>query len=142
MKTAVPPALLVRDLRDDRRHVERLRAEPERAARDGRDERHLVAVGELPVGRGVLAVHGVEQAGGSSPSSSARPDVAHARDAVEFTLRPARALAQAGEETHTDLHHDESRHYDRGAGSRAGRWCDVRNLFARDAAVRLTFPTS
>ena len=54
--------LLVRDLRDDRRYVERLLAEPERPAGDGRDQRHLVAVGELPVGRGVLAVHGVEQA--------------------------------------------------------------------------------
>ena len=42
---------LVRDLRDDGRHVERLRAEPERAARDGRDERHLVAVGQLAIGR-------------------------------------------------------------------------------------------
>ena len=42
---------LVRHLRDDGRHVERLRAEPERAAGDGRDERHLVAVGELAVGR-------------------------------------------------------------------------------------------
>ena len=42
---------LVGDLGDDRRQVERLGAEPEGAARDGRDERHLVAVGELPLGR-------------------------------------------------------------------------------------------
>ncbi len=38
---------LISHLRHDGSHVERLRAEPEGAARDGRDERHLVAVGEL-----------------------------------------------------------------------------------------------
>ena len=117
--------LLVRDLRDDRRHVERLRAEPERPARDGRDERHLVAVGQLPVGRGVLAVHGVEQARRLVAELEQRPDVGNAFDAVEIPLRPAGPLAQSREEAHADLHHHESRHYDRRAGSRTGRWRDV-----------------
>ena len=93
-------------------------------------------------GGGVLAVDGVEQARRLVAELERRPDVADAFDAVEIALRPAGTLAQAGEETHADLHHDESRHYDRGAGSRSGRWCDVQNRFARDAAVRLTFPPS
>ena len=128
-KTAVPPARSSATSAMTAAEVERLRAEPEGAARYGRDERHLVAVGQLPVGRGVLAVHGVEEARRLVSELERGPDVAHALDAVELSLRPAGALAQAGEETHADLHHDESRHYDRGAGSRAGRWCDDRNLF-------------
>jgi hypothetical protein len=72
------------------------------------------------VGRGVLAVHGVEQAARFVSEIERRPNVADPIDAVEITLRPAGTLPQAGEETHADLHHDESRHYDRAAGSRSG----------------------
>ena len=115
---------LVGHLGDDGRWVERLLAEPVGASGHGRDQRHLVAVGQLPVGRGVLAVDRVEQALRLRAEIERSPHVANPIDAVEVALGPASALAQAGEESHPDLHHDDSRHYDRGTGSRAGR-CDM-----------------
>ncbi len=116
---------IVRNLGDHGRRVERLLAETKSAARDRWDERHLVAVGELTLRRRVRAVHGVEQTRRLLAELEPWPHVANAVDAVEIALRPSGPLAQAGEESHADLHHDDSRHYDRRAGSRAGRWCYV-----------------
>ena len=114
---------LVGDLGDHGCGVERLRAEPEGAAGHGRDQRHLVPVGQLALGRRVLAVDGVEQPRRLFAEIEPRPHVSDAFDGVELALRPAGPLAQAGEQPDADLHHDDSRHYDRRAGSRAGRWC-------------------
>jgi hypothetical protein len=82
---------------DDAVERERLLAEQERAARHGRDQRDLVAVGERAVARRVLLVDRVEEAVGLVAQVERGPDVG-ARRGVDVAPRPARALAQAGEE--------------------------------------------
>src|SRR5438445_7933393 len=92
------------DFPDGREQVERLVAEPEVAAADRRDERDLVAVAQLPLGPGVLAVDGVEQAVRLAAQLELRPDVADVHDAVDLALRPAGLLAKPGEEADADAH--------------------------------------
>src|SRR5439155_14319329 len=76
----------------------------EGAPADGRDERHLVAVGELVPALRVAAVHGVEQAGRLVAEPERRPDVLHPRHVLELEARAAGAFPQAGEETDGDAH--------------------------------------
>jgi hypothetical protein len=85
-------------------YVERLVGEAEGAAAHGRDERHLVAVGELVSGLDVAAVHGVEDAGRLVAEPERRPDVLHARNVLELEARAAGAFPQAGEEADGDAH--------------------------------------
>src|SRR5262245_31464874 len=96
---------LVGHLCGDGLERKRLLGHPERAARDRRDQRHLVAVMELAIRVGVLAVDGVEKAGGLLAEPERGPHVRDGRD-VELALRPARLLAQAGEEA--DANHRRS----------------------------------
>ena len=62
VNVATAPARSAAHLRDGRVERERLVRHDERAARDGRDQRDLVAVRELAVALGVLPVDRVEQA--------------------------------------------------------------------------------
>src|SRR5205823_3689424 len=73
---------LVGDLLDDRLEREPLFGDAERAARDGRDQRHLVAVGELLLALGIPAVDRVEQPVRLVAEPERGPDLAHPRDAL------------------------------------------------------------
>src|SRR2546429_2806079 len=111
------------DLRDHGVHVERLLAEPDRAARDRRDQRHLVAVAERPVAVGVLLVDGVEEAGRLVAEAEGGPDLGDRRR-LDLARRPAGALAQAGEET--DTHPARHRSPDYAAASSSSRFSNSR----------------
>ena len=101
VNVAIAPARVVAHLVDDPVERERLVAEQERAARDGRDHRDLVAVGELPLARGVLLVDRVEKPVRLVAEPQGRPHVGDRRS-LDLALRPAGALAQAGEEADID----------------------------------------
>src|SRR5437763_15123647 len=89
---------------DDGIEGQRLGAEPEGPAGHGRDDGELVALGELMLAAHVFLVHRVEQAVGLRAEAEHRPDVVHARDAIDVPLRPTRVLPQAGKQPHPDLH--------------------------------------
>ena len=102
-KVAIAPASSVATSLDDGVERDGLLGEDERAAGDGRDQRDDVAVGELVVGRRVLLVDRVEQALGLV----AEVELAHTsatRVGVDLACRPARLLAQPGEEPHRHAH--------------------------------------
>jgi methylmalonyl-CoA mutase, N-terminal domain len=98
------PGALVHYLAYHRVERERLLGDSKRAARDRRDQRHLVAVGELAPGVRVLAVDGVEQPVRLVAQAEGRPDIGHARDAGELALRVAGPLPQPGKQPHLDSH--------------------------------------
>ena len=104
MNVATAPASSGRDLLDDGLERQRLLAQQEGAARDGRDQRHLVAVRELVVALDVRLVQRVQQSRRLVAEVERSPDVTDPRDAVDVALRPARALAQTGEQPHLDSH--------------------------------------
>ena len=83
---------------------ERRVGEDERAAGDGRDQRHLVAVGEQRVPLGVLAVDRVDEPGGLVAEPERGPDVVDRRAVVELERRlplPARSRSAANSLTAT-----------------------------------------
>src|SRR5439155_15884342 len=82
---------------------QRLLREPERAAGHRRDQRHLVAVAQLSIARGVLLVHGVEQALRFRAEVELVPDVPDTRR-VDLACRPTGTLAQSGEQTDRHPH--------------------------------------
>ena len=92
------------DLVDDGFEREGLVAEEERAAGDRRDQRDLVPVGQLVAALDVRLVHGVDEPARLVAEVERRPHVVDARDVFDVALRPARALAQAGEQPHVDSH--------------------------------------
>ena len=95
---------------DQAAEVDRLRAEQHErlvgAARDGRDDRHLVAVAQGRRALGVLAVDGVREPGGLAADLERGEDVAGrgALGQVELTLSGTRAFPQRGEEPHGHAH--------------------------------------
>src|SRR5262249_44004580 len=95
--------LVVSHLVDDAVERKRLLAQQERAAGDGRDEGDLVTVGERGIARGVLLVDRVQQAVRLVTEAERVPDLADG-GRVDLALRPARPLAQAGEEAHAHRH--------------------------------------
>ena len=103
-KVAIAPASSLATSRDDLVERERLLGQDERAARDRRDQRDDVALGELVVARGVLAVDRVEQSLRLVAEIERRPDVGDVRDAVDLALRPAGTLAETGEQPHRHTH--------------------------------------
>ena len=91
---------LVGDLGDDGLERERLLGQPEGAAGDGRDQRDLVAVGELPLALGVLAVDGVEQARRLVAEPERGPHVGDAsRPSSSRSDQPARSRRPAKRRT-------------------------------------------
>jgi len=72
-----------------------------KAPPDGRDQRDLVAVPQLALAVGVLAVDRVEQTAGLLAQPERGPDVGDGRS-LELSLRPARPLAQAREKAYAD----------------------------------------
>jgi len=90
------------DLLDDGLERERRGGKEERAAADGRNQRDLVAVVELPLPVGVLAVDGVEQPRRLVAELEPRPDVADAGDPVQLALGPAGALTEPREQPNPD----------------------------------------
>src|SRR5581483_128658 len=87
-----PAGARIRDLPDHRPRVDRLLGEAEGAAGDGRDQRHLVAVGERGLAVGVALVDRVEQARRLVSEPELRPDLGDARG-LELALGPPGALA-------------------------------------------------
>ena len=85
---------------------ERLLGEPEGAAGDGRDQRHLVARGEHAVARGVGLVDGDEQARRLVAEGERRPHVSRGRALGKLDLGRARPrqLPQSREQADTDPH--------------------------------------
>ena len=96
---AIAPASSLATSRDDGVERDGLLGEDERAARDRRDQRDHVAVGELVLGGRVLLVDRVEQARGLVAELELAPDVGDAVG-VDLARRPARLLAQPREESH------------------------------------------
>ena len=92
------------DLAQHGRDVERAFDEAERAAADGRDDRHLVAVRELMPRLDVLPVDGVEQPRRLVAETEGGPDVLDAGDVVELETRAPGAFPEAGEEADGDAH--------------------------------------
>ena len=89
-KLATAPAPGILDLAQHGGDVERAVDEPERASAHRRDQRHLVAVGELVVALDVLAVHGVEETRRLVAEPERGPDVLEAGDVLELETRRGR----------------------------------------------------
>ena len=98
------------DVRDQAAEVDRLGAEQDErlvgAARDGRDQRDLVAVAERDGALGVLLVDGVGEPARLGADGERGEDVAGggAGRQLELALPRARALPQSGEEPHGHAH--------------------------------------
>ena len=88
---------------DDRIERQRFLGEKERTTRDGWDQRDLVAVAELPRRFCVLAVDGIEQAGGLFAEAERGPDVGDGAR-LDLAARPAGALAEPREKPDVDAH--------------------------------------
>src|SRR6266511_1313915 len=97
---------LIRHLGDHSVEVERRLGEEEGTAGHRRNQRDLVALGELSLARGVLTVDGIEQPGGLVAERERGPDVGDARafGQVELALSRPRQLAQPRKQPDRDLH--------------------------------------
>jgi len=96
-KLASPPASGILDLAQHGSDVEPAVDEPEGAAAHGRDERDLVAVGELVSSLRVAPVHGIEEPRRLGPEVEGGPDVLDARDVLQLDARTPGAFPKAGE---------------------------------------------
>ena len=90
---------------DDAVERQRFLAQEKCATGDRRNERDLVTGRELAIAVRVLLVHRIEQPRRLVPEPERRPHVGHRRR-LHLALRPAGALAQAGEEAHGHGDHE------------------------------------
>ena len=105
-KVAVAPARSSSTSADDRREVDGVLREAERAARNRRYERDLVPLCQGLAAPDVGAVHGEDEACGLVAELERRPDVLDSGSVAEVDVAPprSRVLAQAGEKPHRDSH--------------------------------------
>ena len=86
--------------------VDRPLDEPKRPARNRRDQRDLVSLGQGAPALGVFPVDRVEEAARLLIKPQSRPDILDRSPLgqLDLTLTSARALAQSGEELDRDAH--------------------------------------
>ena len=139
VNVAIAPASSLANLVDDPVERERLVAEQERSAGDGRDQRDLVTVGERPVAGRVFLVDRVEQPVRLVAEAERGPDLGDGRG-VDLALRPAGPLTEPGEQADTDSHANRLRGGGRGLRpprcGRAGHEASILPAWRRRAGAR------